>query len=104
MPIHLNDKNEKVMDNSKVLWGFLGGLAIGAIAGILLAPEKGSETRKNLKKMASDVSDAVEESLHSAMDKVKEKYADAMQEGEEFVERAAEKMGDARSGLSSKLS
>lgn len=27
---------------------FLGGIALGAIAGILLAPDKGTETRKKL--------------------------------------------------------
>ena len=92
------------MDNTKVLLGFLGGIAIGAIAGILLAPEKGSETRKSLQKLASDVTGAVQDSLHDAMDKVKDKYADVVREGEDLAERAAEKISNAKSGLSGKLS
>ena len=35
------------MANTKTLLGFLAGAAVGALAGILLAPDKGSETSKN---------------------------------------------------------
>ncbi len=36
------------MKNSTVLLAFLGGVALGAVAGLLLAPDKGAETRKKL--------------------------------------------------------
>ena len=36
------------MNTGKVVLGTLAGLAFGAIAGILLAPEKGSTTRKQI--------------------------------------------------------
>lgn len=36
------------MNSSKVLLGLLGGIAIGAIAGILFAPAKGAKTRKRI--------------------------------------------------------
>ncbi len=42
---------------SNFLIGFLAGAAAGAIAGILFAPDKGSETRKNIKKKVKDFSD-----------------------------------------------
>lgn len=35
------------MSTSKVLLGALAGIALGALAGLLLAPESGSQTRKN---------------------------------------------------------
>lgn len=79
------------MDSSKVLLGFLGGLAIGAIAGILLAPEKGSDTRKKVLNMASDVTDSVEDSIHQALDKVKDKYSQTIREGEELANEALSK-------------
>lgn len=45
----------------KILTAVLAGAAIGAIVGILLAPDKGSETRKKIseegKKLADDVKD-----------------------------------------------
>ena len=92
------------MDSSKVLLGFLGGLAIGAIAGILLAPEKGSETRKKISDMASDVTDAVENSISQALDKVKDKYSQTIREGEELANEALSKMSEAKKDLSGKLS
>ena len=92
------------MNSSKVLLGFLGGLAIGAIAGILLAPEKGTETRKKVLNMASDVTDAVEDSIHQALDKVKDKYSKTIREGEELANEALSKMSEAKKDLSGKLS
>ncbi|MCU0380454.1 MAG: YtxH domain-containing protein [Chitinophagaceae bacterium] len=92
------------MDNTKVLLGFLGGLAVGAIAGILLAPDKGSETRKRISNMASDVTDAVEDGIHQALDKVKEKYSQAVHQGEELADKALSKMTDAKNDLSGRLS
>lgn len=41
---------------SNFLLGFLAGAAAGALAGILFAPEKGSETRKNIRRKALEFS------------------------------------------------
>ena len=38
------------MKNGKVLLGVLAGIAAGALIGVLLAPEKGSDMRKNISK------------------------------------------------------
>lgn len=74
------------MDSKKILLAFLGGIAVGAIAGILLAPDKGSNTRKAFQGVAEDLSEAMESGLHDAMDKVKSRYADVIARGEEMVE------------------
>jgi gas vesicle protein len=92
------------MDNKKVLLGFLGGLAVGAIAGILLAPDKGSNTRKAIVDMAGDVTDAVENSIHDALDKVKEKYVDAVKEGEKLADKAVATMNEVKADVSGRLS
>ena len=42
---------------SNFLVGFLAGAAVGAVAGLLFAPEKGSKTRQNLGKKIKDLSD-----------------------------------------------
>lgn len=85
------------MSTSKILLAFLGGIAVGAVAGILLAPDKGSNTRDAIKKMASDLTDAVEDSLHEAFDKVKDKYADV-------ADQAAEKMHDMEKEVKTRFS
>lgn len=48
-------------NNGKIALAFAAGLLAGAIAGILFAPDKGSETRKKFtekgKQMADDLKD-----------------------------------------------
>lgn len=41
-------------NNGKILLGILGAAAAGVIVGMLIAPEKGEDLRKNLKKTAED--------------------------------------------------
>ena len=42
------------MSTSKLALGICGALAAGVVIGLLLAPEKGSEIRKRLKKTAGE--------------------------------------------------
>lgn len=68
---------------SKIGLAFLAGAAAGVIAGILLAPDKGSETRKKMLDKAREFSDIVKEKategLHFANNlkgKVAKEFAD----------------------------
>ena len=53
------------MSNSKLLAALFGGAAAGAILGILLAPQAGAETRKQIlkstRRSASSIDDLIEE-------------------------------------------
>jgi gas vesicle protein len=55
---------------SNFLLGFLAGAAAGAIAGILLAPEKGSTTRQNIRKKVRELSDEYDLGLGELMDEM----------------------------------
>jgi gas vesicle protein len=44
---------------TKVFLGILGAAAAGVVIGLLIAPEKGSETRKRIAKTTSDWADQV---------------------------------------------
>lgn len=44
-------------DNGKLFIGLLAGLGLGTILGILIAPEKGSETYKKIEKAVRDAAD-----------------------------------------------
>ncbi|MBO9659251.1 MAG: YtxH domain-containing protein [Chitinophagaceae bacterium] len=44
---------------SKVLLGILGAAAAGVVIGLLIAPEKGSDTRKKIKNTAGDWADSL---------------------------------------------
>jgi gas vesicle protein len=58
----------------------LAGAAVGVVLGILIAPEKGEETRKKVKKTAED-----------CIDKVKEKFDDMTNNSESADEEAEAK-------------
>jgi len=58
------------MSTSKVLFGFLAGAAIGGALGILLAPDKGTETRKKILEKSNDLGD----SLSDFSDTIKDKF------------------------------
>ena len=69
---------------SKVLLGILGAAAAGVVIGLLVAPEKGSETRKKLRKTAGDWADNLssmwsdgKETAEDALDNVKDKVRQA---------------------------
>jgi gas vesicle protein len=49
------------MSNSKVIFGFLVGAAIGGALGILLAPDNGKETRRKIMEKGNDIGDSISE-------------------------------------------
>jgi len=72
-------------DDNNLIW-FLAGAAVGAAAGILLAPKSGSETRKLVSKTTHDSAEAVEKTGHDLMEKGKELY----DQGKKIVEDASD--------------
>lgn len=58
------------MSKGKFLSGLLFGAAAGAVAGILLAPDKGTETRKKMVKKANDLKTNVRERVEMVAGKV----------------------------------
>ena len=60
------------MSTSKVIMGFLVGAAVGGALGILLAPDKGSETRRRIKEKGADFGESISELGETIKDKVSE--------------------------------
>ncbi len=58
------------MTKGKALLGVLAGVAAGAALGILFAPDKGENTRKNLSKKGEDLADAVNDKIESKFDEL----------------------------------
>jgi gas vesicle protein len=60
---------------SKIILAALAGLAVGVAAGVLIAPVKGSKTRKRLKKKFRNMEDLFQQSdLSEMFNKVKESF------------------------------
>ncbi len=76
------------MKRGKVLLGILGGVAAGALLGILLAPDKGSNTRKKILKKGEDYVDGVKEKFNTMMDDVNEKIESVMRDASNLARRS----------------
>jgi gas vesicle protein len=69
--------------SEKILTATVVGLAAGAVAGLLLAPRSGKETRNLLRKKSAD-----------AADKVKDSFEQGRQQVTDLKEKAEEKIRD----------
>lgn len=73
-------------NNIKILIGTGVGLAAGAVLGILFAPEKGADTRKEINDQIKKLADTVEGSFN----KGKEKFHDIKEKVEQAVKEKVE--------------
>lgn len=76
------------MKNGNVILGILGGVAVGAIAGVLFAPDKGSKTRKKIKNKITDKKDDLKAEFEDFLSKIEDKYLEVSEKTKEVVEKA----------------
>jgi len=84
------------MSSGKVVLGVLAGVAVGAIAGILFAPEKGSETRKKMIGLGEDYYDELKDKFNSYLDTVTDKLETAKDETGNLISKGRSKYEEAR--------
>jgi gas vesicle protein len=66
-------------DNSgKIMLALLAGASAGVIAGLLMAPDTGEQTRTGIKKWANKLSKDLEKNLQTGLDEIKNMSNDAM--------------------------
>lgn len=105
LSLHSNDKSAAVI-------GLLAGLAVGAVLGVLFAPESGKKTREKISDKALDLADNVKDGYHSLkgtiingkesllgykdeiVDKVKHKANEVSREYQEFRDSELNKAGN----------
>ncbi|WP_311322872.1 YtxH domain-containing protein [Capnocytophaga leadbetteri] len=74
-----------------VLLGLAAGLAVGVAVGVLFAPDKGEETRRNIKDGVSDKADKLKRKLEKLTQEVREKTGEVKENLEEKVENLLSK-------------
>ena len=84
------------MSTGKVVLGTLAGLAIGALAGVLLAPEKGSTTRKKIVDKGDDYLDKMKTMFDEFSDSLTEAFKNTKKDAEEFVDKGKETYNDVK--------
>ena len=78
---------------NKSFFCFLGGIALGATAGLLFAPQSGHETREQIKETAVVVADKTKELSKKAAKEVKDKYEEIkhkIKKAEDIIEENVE--------------
>jgi len=68
------------MSKVNVVIGALAGFAIGALLGVLFAPDKGPETRKKIAKKSKDTSDSLKNKFNEFVDKMTEQFEKVKEE------------------------
>lgn len=79
------------MNSNKVLLGILGGVAVGAIAGILFAPDKGSKTRKKITDKGKTYAKDAKGKFTDATKNLTNKYENFMEDAKELVDHRVTK-------------
>ncbi|GAB3715038.1 hypothetical protein GCM10027592_55280 [Spirosoma flavus] len=76
--------------------GVLVGLAVGAVIGVLLAPESGKKTRKRITSETDSFFKDLQDQLQTGLDSIKQQYNDyvdsASEKAQEVVSQAKRKV------------
>lgn len=80
------------MKTGSVLLGIVGGLAAGAILGVLYAPDKGCNTRKKVADKSGDLKDKLKGSFNDLVSNVEDKYKDLASKGSSMVDDATDNL------------
>lgn len=83
--------------NSKLALGLLGGLAAGALLGVLFAPDKGTNTRKKIAEKGKDYADDLKTKYDTILGSVTRKYENLFQEGEDMLAEGKSKYDQLKS-------
>ena len=86
------------MSVMRFLAGFAVGAALGAVAGILLAPKSGDETREMLGEMASDLAKKTDATVKDIQKKADDIVSDAQEKSEEIMNKLHDMLGKKEEG------
>ena len=81
------------MNTGKLFLGALAGIAVGAVLGILFAPDKGSTTRRRFSKKSYDYSEELEEKFNDLIESITEQFQTVVEEVNQMADKGKIKEG-----------
>lgn len=86
--------------STKVLLGIIGAAAAGAVIGMLLAPEKGSEIRQKVKDAANDWACQLADLFAESKSELSNITSKAAKKAKDFAAQGEERFNNVRENLS----
>ena len=83
------------MSAGKVLLGVIAGVAAGTVIGMLVAPGKGSSTRRKLARTGSEYAEEAKDRFNEYIDAVTEEYDTVKESAMDLVGKGKEKVASA---------
>lgn len=87
------------MKTGNIIVGVLAGFAAGAVLGILFAPDKGTETRKKIKRTGKDYVDAVKEKMDELTHILSAQTEHLKEEAENLVQKGKDQYQNVKSNI-----
>jgi gas vesicle protein len=79
------------MSGNKAFWGIVTAAAVGAVIGLLFAPEDGGKTRKKIKRKTNSLASDLIEALEKSKEKASDAADEIKKEGLEYKDAAVDK-------------
>jgi gas vesicle protein len=89
------------MNAGKLVVSVVTGVAVGAILGVLFAPDKGSSTRSKISKKSGDLTDDLERKFNKFVDKFSKKFEKLQDEADYMAEEIKSKAEETTAKFSS---
>jgi len=87
------------MSTEKILLGALAGFATGALFGVLFAPQKGTDLRRNISRRTQDYANDVKDKFSRFIDSMTDKMETAKDEAGNLVEQGKSTLDHAKNDL-----
>ena len=87
------------MKADKIILGVLGGVAVGALFGVLFAPDKGDKTRKKIMDKSNDYADELKDKLDTLLGTINRKYEKIWKEGESLIAEGKSRFYDVKNEI-----
>lgn len=75
------------MKNTHIALGIVSGVALGAVLGILFAPDKGENTRKKITQKGNDFKNSIKDSTHTMTSSIGDKYDELISKAEKDIDK-----------------
>ncbi len=87
------------MNKVNMLISVVIGSFIGALLGVLFAPDKGEKTRKQLSKKGDEYTEAVKSELDDFVKNMRKKYESALKDTEEIINKGKARADDLKNDV-----